>query len=245
MYFATQLLAHYTNLEASRHMACVQATRSNGWSAHQVAVEWATSAFVLLAPLSVVCYSFTPDTLAPFRLFDLLYLYQWTVSSALLGLNLSLTGIYNKLCMGDGIVFRVSDLSSINNVTSPEAWPPPEILRSLSRYTGISVENLWVSPNMTAANYISDIPVAFVQELSSAGDVQLVTLLSTNVLQAGVIIYVNSIGTATANSFITVFLVLFDDRRNIARSYLRRASTRTPLRSRSGTTSSGHFKKIS
>ncbi|KAG1748529.1 hypothetical protein EDD22DRAFT_1003869 [Suillus occidentalis] len=68
---------------------CVRVALSNGWSAHQVAVEWATGALALLALLSAVCYSFMPDALAPFCLFDFLYLYQWTASTALLDLNYS------------------------------------------------------------------------------------------------------------------------------------------------------------
>lgn len=217
--------------------ACVQATLSNGWSAHQVAVEWATGALALLALLSAVFYSFTPDTLAPFRLFDLLYLYQWTASTALLDLNYS--SVYQAFttnfawAMG---LFSASATSSIqisinnmrhltggnmadstggsavalvNRKLSPyNAIASSTSLASSSQYAGIGIENLWASSNMTSANYMSDISVASVQELSTSGDVQLVTSLSTNVLQAGVPIYVNSVGIATANSFMTVFLVV-------------------------------------
>ncbi|KAG1839012.1 hypothetical protein DFJ58DRAFT_813072 [Suillus subalutaceus] len=217
--------------------ACVQATLSNGWSAHQVAVEWATGALALLALLSAVFSSFTPNTLAPFRLFDLLYLYQWTASTALLDLNYS--SVYQAFttnfawAMG---LFSASATSpiqiSINNMrhltggnmadatggsavalVNRELSPYNAIasltsLASSDQYAGIGVENLWASSNMTSANYISDISVASVQELSTSGDVQLVTSASTNVLQAGVPIYVNSVGIATANAFMTVFLVV-------------------------------------
>lgn len=217
--------------------ACVQATLSNGWSAHQVAVEWATGALALLALLSAIFYSFTPNTLAPFRLFDLLYLYQWTASTALLDLNYSsvyqafttnfawamglfpasatssiqisinnmrhLTGGNMADATGDSAVALVNrKLSPYNAIASSTS------LTSSNQYAGIGVEGLWASSNMTSANYISDMSVASVQELSTSGDVQLVTSLSTNVLQAGVPIYVNSVGIATANSFMTVFLVV-------------------------------------
>lgn len=217
--------------------ACVQATLSNGWSAHQVAVEWATGALALLALLSAICYSFTPDSLAPFRLFDLLYLYQWTASTALLDLNYSsvyrafttnfawamglfsasatsplqmsinnmrhLTGGNMADATGDSAVALVNrKLSPYNAIASST------LLSSSNQYASIGIENLWASSNMTSANYVSDISIASVQGLSAAGDVQLVTPSSTNILQAGVPIYVNSVGIATANSFMTVFLVV-------------------------------------
>lgn len=216
--------------------ACVQATLSNGWSAHQVAVEWATGALALLALLSAVYYSFTPDTLAPFRLFDLFYLYQWTASTAFLDLNYS--SVYQAFttnfawAMG---LFPASATSpiqiSINNMRhltggnmadatggsavalvnrklSPyNAIASSASLTSSNQYAGIGIENFRSSSIMTSANYVSGISVASVQELS-AGDVQLVTPSSTNVLQAGVPIYVNFIGISTANSFMTVFLVV-------------------------------------
>jgi hypothetical protein len=217
--------------------ACVQATLSNGWSAHQVAVEWATGALALLALLSAVCYSFTPDTLAPFRLFDLLYLYQWTASTALLDLNYSSVyqafttnfawamGLFSASAtspiqisintmrhltggnMADAT--GTSAVALVNRKLSPyNAIASSTSLASSNQYAGIGVESLWASSNMTSANYVSDISVASVQELSTVGDVQLVTSSSTNVLQAGVPIYVNSVGIATANSFMTVFLVV-------------------------------------
>jgi hypothetical protein len=200
-------------------------------------VEWATGALALLALLSAVCYSFTPDTLAPFRLFDLLYLYQWTASTALLDLNYSsvyraftlnfawamglfsasatspiqisinnmrhLTGGNMADATGDSAVALVNrKLSPYNAITSST------FLTSSNQYANIGIENLWTSSNMTSANYVSDVSIASVQELTTAGDVQLVTPSSTNVLQAGVPIYVNSVGIATANSFMTVFLVV-------------------------------------
>lgn len=217
--------------------ACVQATLSNGWSAHQVAVEWATGALGLLALLSAVCYSFVPDTLAPFRLFDLLYLYQWTASTALLDLNYSsvyraftlnfawamglfsasatspiqmsinnmrhLTGGDMADATGDSAVALVNRKLSPYNAIASSTFLTPS-----NQYASIGIENLWASSNMTSANYVSNMSIASVQELSTAGDVQLVTPSSTNVLQAGVPIYVNSVGIATANSFMTVFLVI-------------------------------------
>ncbi|KAG0707312.1 hypothetical protein DFH29DRAFT_23300 [Suillus ampliporus] len=214
--------------------ACVQATLSNGWSAHQIAVEWATGGLALLALLSAVYYSFMPDTLAPFRLFDLLYLYQWTASTALLDLNYS--SVYRAFstnfawAMG---LFSASATSpiqiSINNMRHLTGGNMADatgdsavalVNRKLSPYNAMTsstfldtsiqfaMENLWTSTNMTSTNYVSHTSAASVEELSAAGDVQLVTQSSSNILQAGVPIYVNSVGIVTANSFMTVFLIV-------------------------------------
>jgi len=224
-----------TEVSTGTLKACVQATLSNGWSTHQVAVEWATGALALLALLSAVCHSFKPDTLAPFRLFDLLYLYQWTASTALLDLNYP--SVYRAFstnfawAMG---LFSASATSpiqlSINNMRHLTGGNMPDatgdsavalVNRKLSPYNaitssafvdtnpyaGFGVENLLALTNMTSADYVSPTSALFVQELSTVGDVQLVTQTSSNVLQAGVPIYVNSVGIATANAFMTVFLV--------------------------------------
>ncbi|KAG2145964.1 uncharacterized protein EDB93DRAFT_1150259 [Suillus bovinus] len=216
--------------------ACVQATLSNGWSAHQVAVEWATGALALLALLSALCYSFTPGALAPFRLFDLLYLYQWTASTALLDLNYSsvyrafTTNFAWAMCLfsasatspiqisinnmrhltGGNMADATGDsaVALVNRKLSPYNAMASSAFIASNPFTAIDVENLWSSSNMTSANHVSDVLAASVQELSTAGDVQLVTPSSANVLQAGVPIYVNSVGIATANSFMTVFLVV-------------------------------------
>lgn len=216
--------------------ACVQATLSNGWSAHQVAVEWATGALALLALLSAVCYSFMPDALAPFRLFDLLYLYQWTASTALLDLNYSSVyrafatnfawamGLFSasatspiqlsinnmRHLTGGNMADATGDsaVALVNRKLSPYNAIASSTLLQTNQLASIGIENLWVSSNMTSGNYVSDISIASIQELSTAGDVQLVTPSSANILQAGVPIYVNSVGIATANSFMTVFLVV-------------------------------------
>lgn len=216
--------------------ACVQATLSNGWSAHQVAVEWATGALALLALLSAVCYSFMPDALAPFRLFDLLYLYQWTASTALLDLNYSSVyrafatnfawamGLFSasatspiqmsinnmRHLTGGNMADATGDsaVALVNRKLSPYNAIASSTLLQTNQLASVGIENLWASSNMTSGNYVSDISIASVQELSAAGDVQLVTPSSANILQAGVPIYVNSVGIATANSFMTVFLVV-------------------------------------
>lgn len=102
---------------------------------------------------------------------------------------------------GDSAVALVNrKLSPYNSMTSSA------FIDTSNQYAAVGVENLWALTDMTSTNYVPAASVASVKELSAAADVQLVTQSSSNVLQAGVPIYVNSVGIATANAFMTVFL---------------------------------------
>ncbi|KAH7927127.1 TRP-domain-containing protein [Leucogyrophana mollusca] len=216
--------------------ACVQATLSNGWSAHQVAVEWATGALGLLALFSAIGYSLSTEGLAPYRLFDLFYLYQWAASTAFLDLNYSsvyrafatnfswamglfsasasspiqlsinnmrhLTGGNMADATGGSAVALVNRKLSPYNAESSSSYAAPT-----SGIAGLGAESFFAFPNITSAKYVAPASLATVHDFSSAGQVQLVTASSSNVLEAGVPIYVNSVGIATANAFMTVFLV--------------------------------------
>ncbi|KIK81163.1 hypothetical protein PAXRUDRAFT_156757 [Paxillus rubicundulus Ve08.2h10] len=215
--------------------ACVQATLSNGWSAHQLPVEWATGALGLLALFSAIWHSLSPEALAPYRLFDLFYLFQWTASTALLNLNYS--SVYVAFAtnfswaMGLLTASSISPIQlSINNMrhltggnmadaTSSSAVGL--VNRKLSPYNAAAAsfvdagyqrisfakENRAFLPNLLSANVDSSAFSGSVEELSAASTVQLVTATSSNVLEAGVPIYVNYVGISTANAFMTIFLV--------------------------------------
>lgn len=213
--------------------ACVQATLSNGWSAHQVAVEWATGALGLLALLSAIWYSQSSDALAPYRLFDLFYLFQWAASTALLDLNYSSVYIAFATNFSWALgLFPASATSpiqlSINNMrhltggnmadaTSGSAValvnrklsPYNAVVTSLADYQTISLarETLMALGNLKTPDLLFPAFFSSVQELDNAGIVQLVTASSSNVLQAGVPIYVGYVGIATANAFMTIFFV--------------------------------------
>ncbi|KAG6372342.1 hypothetical protein JVT61DRAFT_7782 [Boletus reticuloceps] len=222
-----------TDVNTGQLKACVQATLSNGWSAHQVAVEWATGALGLLALLSAIWHSRSPDALAPYRLFDLLYLFQWAASIALLDLNYSSVyvafatnfswalglfpasttspiqlSINNMRHLTGGNMADASSGSAValvNRQLSPynavAALPTSYQTTNLARETLVTLGNL-TTPGLIPRNFPSS-----VQELDNAGTVQLVTATSGNVLQAGVPIYVEYVGIATANAFMTIFLV--------------------------------------
>src|ERR1700683_4690106 len=71
---ALEAFAQLTLVETTTGVvkACVQSTLSNGWSTHQTAVEWSTGGLALLALLSAIWQSHSPDALAPYRLLALL-----------------------------------------------------------------------------------------------------------------------------------------------------------------------------
>lgn len=196
-------------------------------------MEWATGALALLALLSAIWYSRSPDALAPHRLFDLLYLFQWAGSTALLDLNYSLVyiafatnfswalglfpasvtspiqlSINNMRHLTGGNMADASSGSAValvNRKLSPynALVTPPASYQTIS----LATETLAALGNLTTPDLASRAFSSSVQELDGAGTVQLVTATSSNVLQAGVPIYVGYAGIATANAFMTIFLV--------------------------------------
>lgn len=87
--------------------------------------------------------------------------------------------------------------------------PYNAVVSSLASYqpTSLATETLAALGNLTTPNLLLPVFSSSVQELDNAGTVQLVTATSSNVLQAGVPIYVGYVGIATANAFMTIFLV--------------------------------------
>lgn len=194
-------------------------------------MEWATGALGLLALLSAIWYSQSPDGLAPYRLFDLLYLFQWAASTALLDLNYPSVYIAFATNFSWALgLFPASATSpiqlSINNMrhltggnmadaTSGSAIalvnrklsPYNAVAVSLAQTTSLVPETLVALGDLTTPGHLLPALPSGTQELVSAGTVQLVTATSSNVLQAGVPIYVEYVGIATANAFMTIFLV--------------------------------------
>ncbi|KAH0827798.1 hypothetical protein J3R83DRAFT_3423 [Lanmaoa asiatica] len=192
-----------TDVTTGQLKACVQATLSNGWSAHQVAVEWATGALGLLALLSAIWYSQSPDSLAPHRLFDLFYLFQWAASTALLDLNYS--SVYTAFATNFSWALGLFPASA----TSPIQLSINNMRHLTGGYqtTNFATETLVALGNVTTSDSTLSAFSRSVQELDNTGTVQLVTATSSNVLQAGIPIYVEYVGIATANAFMTIFLM--------------------------------------
>ncbi|KAF7361960.1 Flavin carrier protein 2 [Mycena venus] len=210
--------------------ACVQATLSNGWSTRQPGVEWGTAALALFTLLVAAWQSTNPYAVLPYRFLDLLHFYQSIAATALLSLNFPL--LYRAFAVNFAWAMGLISSSSsklqhsIDNMraltgghlaNSSSAAAVGLIDRKISPWNTNIVTPTLSSPLTqslladTSANKSAptNLRLAFgaFQQLSAVDEVQTVTDDSSNVLQAGIPIYVNSIHIATANAFMTIFLV--------------------------------------
>lgn len=222
-----------TEVDTGTQKACVQATLSNGWSAHQRAVEWVTAGLGLLALLSAIWFSVSWDSIAPIRFVDLFSLYQWAAWTTLLDLNYP--SVYRAFATNFAWAMGLFSASadspiqqSINNMRHLTGGAMADasggsavalVNRKLSPYNAFATffvpgvaqlsqakRGILLAASNASTSYVSPATLG-IKQLNSAGAVQLVTSSSSNVLQAGIPIYVNYIGIATANAFMTIFLV--------------------------------------
>ncbi|KII92274.1 hypothetical protein PLICRDRAFT_50692 [Plicaturopsis crispa FD-325 SS-3] len=205
--------------------ACVQATLSNGWSMRQEAAEWSAGGIALLALASAVWQSWSPEALAPYRLLDLMYLYQFIGTSALL--NLNYPSAYRAFAINFAWAMGLFESDHVQNSINAMRHNTGGDLADATG-SAVSLVNRKLSPynsdvaaaSSSFASSISRRAADFVDLdrfrnlVTSAGNVReivatavaTVTTASSNVLEAGVPIYVNSVKVATANAFMTVFL---------------------------------------
>ncbi|KAJ6586815.1 hypothetical protein DFH09DRAFT_235446 [Mycena vulgaris] len=214
--------------------ACVQATLSNGWSTRQSAVEWATAGLGLFALLVAAWQSTGSHAVVPYRLLDLLHFYQTIAATAFLSLNYP--SLYRAFAVNFawamGLVSSPNSKiqSSIDNMraltggnmaNASSGSPVGLVDRKLSPWntnlqspsSSNSFAQLLLADTSAIAaptNFtFSRIAFGGLQQLATADGqaVQTVTDDSSNVLQAGIPIYVNSLHIATANAFMTTFLI--------------------------------------
>ncbi|KAF9484418.1 TRP-domain-containing protein [Pholiota conissans] len=223
-----------TEIHTGAVKACVQLTLANGRSAHQTAVEWTTGG-VALAVLVIALWQSTlfPQGILPFRLLELMTLYQTIASSSFL--NLNYPSVYRAFALNFswamGLISSSSFQNSINRMRhltggsladaiggsavglvnrklSPYNSPNSDIVSQITSYGSILSRSL--PANLVAAlhpNLAKSLSASSRQTIVN-GQVQTVTAVSSNVLQAGVPIYVNTLHIATANAFMTVFLCM-------------------------------------
>lgn len=211
--------------------ACVQSTLSNGWSAHQNAVKWSTGVLALFALVIALWQSLSPEAMMPFRLIDLLYLYQSIATTGLL--NLNYPSVYRSYTLNFtwamGLFTSSSVQQSINNMRHKTGGSMADagegsavglVNRKMSPYNDIVTSPTAIVPALAKrvqdfsehlsnifANYV--LPLGNSKKLvgeSISGEVAVVT--TSNTLEAGVPVYVNSIHIATANAFMTVFFTV-------------------------------------
>ncbi|KAI0743726.1 TRP-domain-containing protein [Daedaleopsis nitida] len=209
--------------------ACVQTTLSNGWSTHQYGVEWATASIALLALAFAIWQSVAngPLAIAPIRLIDIMSLFQTIALTGLLGLNFP--SLYRSFTLNFSWalgLFAADTSSSIQQSINRMRHMTGGGLSNASDDGAISFVNRKLSPYNSASfvlpqSLLASLPSlpkvdfaslpsgngsVFSPQILVGGDVATVTDGSTNVLQAGIPIYTNSIGIATANAFMTVFI---------------------------------------
>ncbi|KIK67101.1 hypothetical protein GYMLUDRAFT_81706 [Collybiopsis luxurians FD-317 M1] len=191
--------------------ACVQATLSNGLSTHQTAVEWTTGGITLFALLVALWQSFSPTAVLPYRLLDLIYLFQSIATSALLDLNYPVT--YRSFALNFAwalSLFSSSTDSMQGSINNMRALTGGGLTNSTSA-SAVGFVNRKLSPFNTIASTggilsVSPLAKRTADLLLHRRDVAVVTAETDNVLQAGIPIYVSTINIAAANAFMTVFL---------------------------------------
>lgn len=192
-----------TEVGTGQLKACIQSTLSNGWSTHQPGVSWGIGGLAFIALFSAAWQSFLPDSIAPFRLLDLLGLYQTIASSGFFDLNYPV--IYRAFTLNFSWamgLFSQSPKSSMQSSISNMRHLTGGNLAGSAAGGSVALVNRMLSPysaNMIQARSLVDLSIPVVRE------VQTVTAQSSNVLDAGIPIYANSIGIATANAFMTAF----------------------------------------
>ena len=220
-----------TDVKTGEVKACVQTTLSNGWSTHQYAVEWSTGSIALFSLAVAIWQSIVNPSLAlaPIRLLDTLSLFQTIALSGLLSLNFP--SLYRSFTLNFAWalgLFPASTSSSIQQsinrmrhltggaLSNASSDAISFVNRELSPYNVVGQNAIALSQSLVqTSTSLSDIDVAEFLQLNSSGltphvlasEVATVTEDSSNVLQAGVPIFTNSIGIATANAFMTIFFV--------------------------------------
>jgi energy-converting hydrogenase Eha subunit C len=188
-----------TEVNTGAVKACIQATISNGRSAHQPAVERATEAIALAALFSAGWYSFaSPEATVPFRFLELIYLYQSIASSSFLSLNYP--SVYRAFSLNFAWAIGLIPSSTLQNSIERMRHLTGGHLADATKGSAVGFVNRKLSP------YDSRLVLASLHDTITGG-VQVVTSKSSNVLQAGIPIFVNTIHIATANAFMTVFIV--------------------------------------
>jgi hypothetical protein len=195
--------------------ACIQSTLSNGWSTHQPGVSWGIGGLAFITLFSATWQSFLPDSIAPFRLLDLLGLYQTIASSGFFDLNYPV--IYRAFTLNFSWamgLFSQSPTSSMQGSITNMRHLTGGNLAGSAAGGSVALVNRKLSPYGPGpqARSLIDLSVSTGQVLAFQGgpipivrEVQTVTAQSSNVLDAGIPIYANTIGIATANTFMTAF----------------------------------------
>ena len=201
--------------------ACVQATLSNGWTTHEPAVEWGTGAVAFLALASALWQSRRPESITPYRLLDIMYLFQAIAASGLLNLNYPI--VYRSFTFNFGWALGFfnapSFQTSIDNMRNRTGGHPDDATGNALALTNRKSSPYNAVASMPTVRFTSfadgaifsrseDIPdLAHLNGtlVLAATDVQ--TATSTNIIKQGLPIWLTTIGVPPENAFMNVFFV--------------------------------------
>lgn len=189
-----------TEIGTGNVKACVQSTLSNGWSTYQPAVMWSTGMITLAVLLFTLVFSILSPSFPTTSVLEFFRSTQFIALSCLLSLNYP--SAYRSFCLNFSwsfALFPTSPHSSIQqSINRMRNATGAQVLDN----TGSAIE--FVNRQLSPYNAITSTFSNFISEPSE--EVQTVTPSSPNVLQAGLPIYVNSLGIVASNVFMSVFL---------------------------------------
>ena len=201
--------------------ACVQATLSNGWTTNEPGVEWATGALVFLAFISALWQSRKPDAISPYRLIDIIYLFQAIAASGLLDLNYPI--VYRSFTFNFrwalGFFLSPSVQTAINDMRNRTGGHLDDATgnalaltnRKSSPYNALdNLPTLRITPFAEGSIFSrsGDAPeVAHLNDTSVLAAVDVQTVTSANTIKQGIPIWLTTIGIPEQNAFMNVFLV--------------------------------------
>ncbi|KAH8832720.1 TRP-domain-containing protein [Flagelloscypha sp. PMI_526] len=210
--------------------ACVQATLANGQSMKQPAVSWATGASTFIVFLLALWQSLSsPYAVIPVRLLDLMHLYQGIVTSAFLSLNypLAYRAFTLNFAWALGFITGMGEQTSIDRMrsltggslaNSTSSSVVEQINRKTSPYnvriTDVDLASISTFSKSLLATTFASADSIFGGNSDDDGTelspyaVQTVTEDGSNILPAGLPVFVNSIHIGTANAFMTAFFAL-------------------------------------
>jgi hypothetical protein len=201
--------------------ACVQATLSNGWTTNEPGVEWATGALAFLAFISALWQSREPGSIAPYRLIDIIYLFQAIAASGLLDLNYPI--VYRSFTFNFrwalGFFLGPSVQTSIDNMRNRTGGHLDDATgnalaltnRRASPYNALqNLPTISISPFAEGSIFSRSEDAPGLDRLNdtlvlAVADVQ--TATPTNTIKQGIPIWLTTVGIPDQNAFMNVFFV--------------------------------------
>lgn len=209
-------------MENNEVAACLQATLSNGKTARQTAVIWATAMFTLAAFLVAIWHTASGTSTSPiqYRWFDILFIFQIAAASGLLHLNYPLvyTNFVQNFHWALGLFYSPNMQSSINKMREKTGGSMDSTAYSDVQYINrkLSPYNVYMSTDDIFSS--QDSFTSFLKENALtkkslahlAKRANIPSVLAQNVttdINTGLPVYANTLRIPEANAYDTVWFV--------------------------------------